>query len=78
MGADTAQEAQLLLHGYLYHWQEISLTQPSQTLIALRNLLSPGKGDVQEDSRGTTKENLDPCMFARPHGYEALGVKLKW
>ena len=44
---------------------------------ALRNLLSAGAGDAQEDSRGTTKENLDPCMFARPRGYWALGLKLK-
>lgn len=68
-------EAQLLLHGYLFHWQEISLAQPSQTLIALRNLLSAGAGDAQEDSRGTTKENLDPCMFARPRGY---WVQMSW
>ena len=71
----AGQDAQLLLHGYLFHWQEISLEQPSQTLIALRNLLSPA-GDAREDSRGTTKENLDPCMFARPQGYEALCLKL--
>jgi hypothetical protein len=77
MAGVVSQEAQLLLHGYLFHWQEISLAQPSQTLIALRNLLSAGAGDAQEDSRGTTKENLDPCMFARPRGYWALGLKLK-
>lgn len=68
-------EAQLLLHGYLFQWQEISLAQPSQTLIALRNLLCGAAGDAQEDSRGTTKENLDPCMFARPQGYE---VQMSW
>eukprot|EP00434_Breviolum_minutum_P022694 symbB.v1.2.020026.t2/scaffold1663.1/size106897/6 len=66
-------DARFFLHNWISRWQEISLDQPSKTLICLRTLLTGGD-DPPEDSRMTT-EQLDPCMFARACGYE---VQVTW
>ena len=70
---EASEDARFFLHNWISRWQEISLDQPSKTLICLRTLLTGGD-DPPEDSRMTT-EQLDPCMFARACGYEANGLK---